>query len=78
MQFSEAGIRLIEDIQINFCMIVVGKNENDIKIYPISHRVSSGRMYYRKNKSGIIFCSTMRPLVKFAVVEINHHLLIWA
>lgn len=70
-RFQREGIDALNAISTNFRMVIVDTRPNTSKIYLISNRAGSGRIYYCPMASGVIFASDIRFLFSILPLDVN-------
>ncbi len=70
-RFRSHGVEAFQAIQNDFRMAVVAKAGENCLLYLASNRAGSGRIYYHKSDSGIVFCSDLRFLLTVVPLDVN-------
>jgi len=69
--FSKEGTNSFKRISSDFRMVIFKNTENQKSLYLVSNRAGSGRIYYHKMESGILFSSDLRFLLKIIYFDVN-------
>jgi len=70
-QLRQKGTEALAGISSDFRMIIFKKTGEEKTLYLISNRAGSGRMFYHKTASGILFSSDLRFLLKIIHFEVS-------
>ncbi len=69
--FDRRGPEAFDSIHSDFRMAVISARGPERELYLASNRAGSGRIYYYRLKTGIVFCSDLRFLLKVAPLEVS-------
>ena len=69
--FERQGPSAFNSIHSDFRMAVISLRGADRRLFLASQRAGSGRIYYHKLRTGMVFCSDLRFLVKIVPFEIS-------
>ena len=69
--FSKRGISALNDVVSDFRMVVVEKSKKQKTVFLVSNRAGSGRIFYHRLTSGILFSSDLRFLLRIVRFDVN-------
>ena len=69
--FSKEGANSFKSISSDYRMVIFKNKENQKSLYLVSNRAGSGRIFYHKMDSGILFSSDLRFLLKIIDFDVN-------
>jgi len=69
--FTKEGTNSFKRISSDYRMSIFKNTENQKSLYLVSNRAGSGRIYYHKMESGILFSSDLRFLLKLIDFDVN-------
>ncbi|MBU4184677.1 MAG: asparagine synthase [Proteobacteria bacterium] len=69
--FTKEGTNSFKRISSDYRMAIFKNTENQKSLHLVSNRAGSGRIYYHKMESGILFSSDLRFLLKIINFDVN-------
>jgi len=69
--FIKKGTDALNNITTDFRMVIVDKTKRQKALFLVSNRAGSGRVFYHKLESGILFSSDLRFLLKIIRFNVN-------
>jgi asparagine synthase (glutamine-hydrolysing) len=69
--FSQDPCKALDGVANNFRMAAVLRQGGGTTLFMVSNRAGSGRIYYHLTRSGVVFCSDLRVLLKMIPLEVS-------
>jgi len=70
--FSRIGDEAFNVIKSDFRMVIVQRTKKDKSVTLVSNRAGSGRIFFYKMESGVLFSSDLRFLLGIVKLDVNH------